>query len=105
MRGVDCGAIAAADACGVVGHVGHLGREGCKGVGVHFCGKESIDIDRCCTEEQVHSCGGQRSMCLGTTAEVKKKVNQGLKHGNSLDWLGQRWESHFYIQKGGFHHS
>ncbi len=29
-------------------------------------------------------------MCLGTAAEVKKKFNQGLKHGNSLGWFGQR---------------
>jgi hypothetical protein len=43
---------------------------------------------RCCTKEHVHSCGGQRSMCLGTAAEVKKKFNQGLKRGNSLDRFG-----------------
>jgi hypothetical protein len=41
-------------------------------------------------------------MCLGTVAKLKKKFNQGLKHGNSLDWFGQRWESRIHIQKGGF---
>jgi hypothetical protein len=90
---------------GVVGHVGYLGREGRKGVGVRLCGEESVDIARCCTKEQVDSCGGWRLVCLGTLAEVKKKFNQGLRHGNSLDWFRQRWESRFHIQKGGFHHS
>jgi hypothetical protein len=94
---VDHGATVVADARGVVGHVGYLGWEGHKGVRVHFRGEESVDIARSCTEEQVHCCGGQRSLCLGTAAEVKKKFNQGLKLGNSLDQFGQRWESRFHI--------
>jgi hypothetical protein len=105
VRRMDRGAIVVINTRGVVGHVGYLGREGRKGIGVPFCGEERVDIARCCTEEQVHSWGGQRLMCLGTAAEVKKKFNQGLKHGNSLDWFGQRWVSRFHIQKGGFHHS
>ncbi len=60
------------DPCGVVGHIRYLGREGRKGVGVRFCGEESIDITRSSTEEQAHSRGGQRSLCLGTVVEVKK---------------------------------
>ncbi len=68
----DRGTTVVVDARRVVGHVGYLGREGCKGVGVPFCGEESIDIVRSCTEEQVHSRGGQRSLCLGTAAELKK---------------------------------
>jgi hypothetical protein len=68
----DCGMTVVVNACGVVGHVGYLGREGHKGVGVCFCGEESIDIARSCTEEQVHSHRGRRSLCLGTVAEVKK---------------------------------
>ncbi len=84
---------------GVVGHVGYLGREGRKGVGVCFCVEESVDIARCCTKEQVHSCGGWRLMCLGTAAKVKKKFNQGLKHGNSLDRFSQRWESTFISKR------
>ncbi len=85
------------NARGIVGHIEYLGREGCKGVRVRFCGEESIYIARSCTEEQVHSHGGWRSLCLGTTAEAKKKFNQGLKCGNSLDQFGQRWESRFHI--------
>jgi hypothetical protein len=41
-------------------------------------------------------------MCLGTVAKLKKKFNQGLKRGDSLDWFGRRWESCIHIQKGGF---
>jgi hypothetical protein len=98
----DHGATVIVNVRGVVGHVGYLGQEGHEGVGVRFCGEESIYIARSCTEEQVHSCGGRRSLCLGTVTEVKKKFNQGLKHGNSLDQFGQRWESLFHIRKGGF---
>jgi hypothetical protein len=102
---MDRGTTVVVDARSVVRYVGYLRREGREGVGVHFCGEESIDIARSCTKEQVHSHGGWRSLCLGTVAEVKKKFNQGLQHGNSLDWFGWRWESHFHIQKGGFRHS
>jgi hypothetical protein len=98
-------AIDVVDTCSVVRHVRYLRREGRKGVGVRFCGEESVEIARCCTKEQVHSCGGWRSMCLGTAAKVNKKFNQGLKHGNSLDWFKQRWKSCFHIQKGGFCYS
>ncbi len=85
------------NACGVVGHVGYLEREERKGIRVRFCGEERVDITRSYTEEQVHGRRGQRSLCLGTMAELKKKFNQGLQHGNSLDWFGQRWESRFHI--------
>ncbi len=71
VRHADRGTTVVIDARSVVGHVGYLGREGRKGIGVCFCGEESIDIARSCTEEQVHSCGGRRSLCLGTLAEVK----------------------------------
>jgi hypothetical protein len=86
----DCGMIVVVNAHGVVGHVGYLGREGCEGIKVCFCGEESVDITRCCTKKQVHSCGGRRSMCLSTAAEVKKKFNQGLKRGNTCSPLGAR---------------
>ncbi len=89
----------------VVRHAGYRGQEGRKGAGVCFCGEESIYIARSCTEEQVHSRGGWRSLCLGTVAEVKKKFNQGLKRGDSLDRFGRKWESCFHIQKGAFCHS
>jgi hypothetical protein len=87
---MDHGVTVVVNACGGVRHVGYLGREGCEGIRVCFCGEESIHIARSCTEEQVHSRGGRRSLCLGTVAEVKKKFNQGLKRENSLDWFGQR---------------
>ncbi len=88
MHCADCCAIVVVNTCNVVKHIGYLGQEGRKGVGVCFCGEESIDIARYCTKEQVHSCGGQRLMCLGTVEEVKKKFNQRLKRRNSLDWFG-----------------
>ncbi len=69
---VDRGATVVVNACGVVGHVGYLGQKLRKGVRVRFCGEKKVDITRSCTEEQVHSCGGWRSLCLGIAAEVKK---------------------------------
>jgi hypothetical protein len=78
MRRADRGATVVIDACGVVGHIGYLGQEGRKGVGVLFCGEESIDIARSCTEEQVYSRGGWMSLCLSTAAEVIKLVESGI---------------------------
>jgi hypothetical protein len=71
---------------GVVGYIGYLQRDEHEGVGVRFCGEESIDIARSCTEEQVHIRGGQRSLYLGTAAEVKKKFNQDCSMG--IPWIG-----------------
>jgi hypothetical protein len=88
VRCVDRGTTVVVDARGVAGHVGYLGWEGREGVGVHFCCEESIDIARSRTEEELHSHRGRRSLCLGTAAEVKKKFNQGLNRGNSLDRFG-----------------
>ncbi len=105
MHCADHSTIVVINAHGVVGHVRYLRREGHEGIGVCFCGEESVDIARRCTKEQDHGCGDQQSICLGTAAEVKKKFNQGLKCGNSLDRFGQRWESCFHIRKGGFGHS
>jgi hypothetical protein len=105
MHCADHGTTFVVNSRGVVGHVGYLGREGRKGIRICFHGEENVHIPWSCTEEQLHYCGCKRSMRLGTAAEMKKKFNQGLKHGNSLDWFSQRWESCFHIQKGGFHHS
>ncbi len=76
MRCTDRGTTVVIDARGVVGHVGYLGQEGGrKGIGVCFCGEESIDIVQSCTKEQVCCCKCGRSLRLGTVAEVKKKFN------------------------------
>jgi hypothetical protein len=83
MHCADCGATVVVNAHGVVGHGGYLRQERPQNVGVRFCGEESVDIARSCTEEQVHSSKGRRSLCLGTAAEAKKKFNQGLQRGNS----------------------
>jgi hypothetical protein len=105
VRCAERGATVVVNTCGAVGHIRYLGQKGCKGVKVRFCGEESVDIARSCTEEQVHRHRGQRSLGLGTAAEVKNKFNQGLKCGNYLDRFGRWWKSCFHIQKGGFQHS
>jgi hypothetical protein len=86
MRHADRGMTVVVDARSVVGHVGYLRREGRKGAGVHFCGEESIDIARSCTEEQIHSHGGRRSLCLGTAAEVKSSSIREYSVG--ISWIG-----------------